>query len=193
MRIAAIDIGTNSIHMIVVQVRPDLSFDAATSQLLLAWTRTDTRIAFAQRDNAGSWSMPASSPLVPFTPFAPSMIGLNASGMPNHWVAWHGQGEFTSRRIFVQYTTAFPVWDNSGMGSVLGEWAISGPELGYVGVARQVLVSWTGIDTQQHLNVAVAIDVGRFGIPFLPLGSVRIEDGPDGLLSGARLVDDLVQ
>src|SRR4029450_1399165 len=27
MRIAAIDIGTNSIHMIVVQVRPDLSFE----------------------------------------------------------------------------------------------------------------------------------------------------------------------
>jgi len=27
MRLAAIDIGTNSIHMIVVQVRPDLSFE----------------------------------------------------------------------------------------------------------------------------------------------------------------------
>src|SRR3954447_9553306 len=27
MRIAAIDIGTNSIHMIVVEVRPDMSFD----------------------------------------------------------------------------------------------------------------------------------------------------------------------
>src|SRR3970040_743567 len=27
MRIAAIDIGTNSIHMIVVHVRPDLSFE----------------------------------------------------------------------------------------------------------------------------------------------------------------------
>ena len=27
MRIAAIDIGTNSIHMIVVQVRPDMSFE----------------------------------------------------------------------------------------------------------------------------------------------------------------------
>src|SRR6186997_572014 len=27
MRIAAIDIGTNSVHMIVVQVRPDLSFE----------------------------------------------------------------------------------------------------------------------------------------------------------------------
>src|SRR5690349_15614064 len=27
MRIAAIDIGTNSIHMIVVEIRPDLSFD----------------------------------------------------------------------------------------------------------------------------------------------------------------------
>ena len=27
MRIAAIDIGTNSLHMIVVKVRPDLSFE----------------------------------------------------------------------------------------------------------------------------------------------------------------------
>ena len=27
MRIAAVDIGTNSIHMIVVQVRPDRSFE----------------------------------------------------------------------------------------------------------------------------------------------------------------------
>ena len=27
MRIAAIDIGTNSIHMIVVRIRPDLSFE----------------------------------------------------------------------------------------------------------------------------------------------------------------------
>ena len=27
MRIAAIDIGTNSLHMIVVRVRPDLSFE----------------------------------------------------------------------------------------------------------------------------------------------------------------------
>ena len=135
--------------------RPDLSHDFSTSQLLMAWTRTDNRIAFAQRDNSGVWKMPTSSPLPPFTPFAPSMIGLDASNMPNHWVAWHGVGEFTSRRIFVQYTTAFPTWQDSGMASVLGEWAISGPELGYVGVARQVLVSWTGIDTQHHLNVAV--------------------------------------
>ena len=27
MRLAAIDLGTNSVHMIVVEVRPDLSFD----------------------------------------------------------------------------------------------------------------------------------------------------------------------
>jgi hypothetical protein len=135
--------------------RPDLSFDAATSKLLLAWTGIDNRIAFAQRRDSGEWTTPPSSPLAPFTPFAPSMIGLNASDTPNHWVAWHGQGEFTSRRIFVQYTTAFPTWQDAGIGSVLGEWAISGPELGYVGVTRQVLVSWTGIDTQHHLNVAV--------------------------------------
>ena len=32
MRIAAIDIGTNSIHMIVVQVRPDLSFEVVDSE-----------------------------------------------------------------------------------------------------------------------------------------------------------------
>jgi hypothetical protein len=136
--------------------RPDLSHDYATSQLLIAWTRSgDNAIAFAQRSDTGTWTMPTSSPLTSGSNFAPSMIGLDASAMPHHWVAWHGQGEFTLRRIFVQYTTAFPVWENSGMGSVLGEWAIAGPELGYVGVTRQVLVSWTGIDTQHHVNVAV--------------------------------------
>jgi hypothetical protein len=136
--------------------RPDLSHDFSTGELLMAWTRTgDNAIAFAQRDNSGAWKMPPSSPLAPFTPFAPSMIGLDASDTPNHWVAWHGQGEFTSRRIFIQYTTAFPTWQGSRMASVLGELAISGPELGYVGVARQVLVSWTGVDAQHHLNVAV--------------------------------------
>jgi hypothetical protein len=135
--------------------RPDLSHDFATSQLLMAWTRTDNTIAFAQRSESGAWHMPPSSSLAPLTPFAPSMMGLDASAMPNHWVAWHGQGEFTAQRIFVQYTTAFPAWQDAGMASVLGEWAISGPELGYIGVARQVLVSWTGIDTLHHLNVAV--------------------------------------
>jgi hypothetical protein len=136
--------------------RPDLSHDFSTGELLMAWTRTgDNTIAFAQRDNSGTWKMPPSSPLNSGSNFAPSMIGLDATDMPNHWVAWNGVGEFTSRRIFIQYTTAFPVWKDSGMASVLGEWAISGPELGYVGVARQVLVSWTGIDTLHHLNVAV--------------------------------------
>jgi hypothetical protein len=136
--------------------RPDLSHDFSTGQLLMAWTRTgDNAIAFAQRSDTGVWTMPPSSPLPPFTPFAPSMIGLDASDTPNHWLAWHGQGEFTSRRIFIQYTTAFPTWQGSGMSSVLGELAISGPELGYVGVTRQALVSWTGVDTQHHLNVAV--------------------------------------
>ena len=136
--------------------RPDLSHDYATNKLLMAWTRTgDNAIAFAQRSDTGVWTTPASSPLPSGSNFAPSMIGLDSGSMPKHWVAWHGTGEFTSRRIFVQYTTAFPTWQGSGMGSVLDEWAISGPELGYVGVTRQVLVSWTGIDTQHHLNVAV--------------------------------------
>src|SRR5205809_3011731 len=36
MRIAAIDIGTNSIHMIVVQVRPDQSFEVCARQKALA-------------------------------------------------------------------------------------------------------------------------------------------------------------
>jgi hypothetical protein len=41
------------------------------------------------------------------------------------------------------------------MSSALGELAISGPEVGSVGVTRQMLVSCTGIDTQHQLNVAV--------------------------------------
>ena len=70
-------------------------------------------------------------------------------------MAWNGVGEFTSRRIIIQYTTAFPTWLRSGMSSALGELAISGPEVGSVGVTRQMLVSCTGIDTQHQLNVAV--------------------------------------
>lgn len=135
--------------------RPDLSMDFATSHLLMAWTNHDNRIAFAETNDSGQWVMPSSSPLVDFTPFAPTMIGIHASNMPVHWVAWNGAGEFTNHRLFVRYTPSFPDWQSGAMASVLGETAISGPELGYVGIARQMLITWTGTDTQHHLNVAV--------------------------------------
>ena len=35
MRIAAIDIGTNSVHMIVVRVRPDLSFEVIDREIAM--------------------------------------------------------------------------------------------------------------------------------------------------------------
>jgi exopolyphosphatase / guanosine-5'-triphosphate,3'-diphosphate pyrophosphatase len=35
MRIAAIDIGTNSVHMIVVRVRPDLSFEVVDREKVM--------------------------------------------------------------------------------------------------------------------------------------------------------------
>ena len=39
MRIAAIDIGTNSVHMIVVRVRPDLSFEVIDREKAMVSSR----------------------------------------------------------------------------------------------------------------------------------------------------------
>ena len=57
MRIAAIDIGTNSIHMIVVQVRPDLSFeviDREKEMVRLGAGGLDGRSADADGDGRGA-------------------------------------------------------------------------------------------------------------------------------------------
>lgn len=135
--------------------RPDVSFDAARGELLLDWTGSDNRIYFAHTTNTATWTMPSTSPLAEFTQYAPSMKGLPGNTMPLHWVAWNGMGEYTNHHLLVKYSESYPSWPNVSNATTFGETAISGPELGYVGVSRQVLIAWTGTDSLHHLNVAV--------------------------------------
>ena len=136
--------------------RPDVSYDWATDSFLLAWTGSNNRISFAKSYlDVTHFIQPPNSGLVEWSAWAPSMTGLRASNMPLHWLAWTGALSDTQHHVNVQYTEAFPSWVNANSKATLRETAISGPELGYVGVVGQVLVTWTGTDTAHHLNVAV--------------------------------------
>ncbi len=62
----------------------------------------------------------------------------------------HGEHDF-------QYTQSYPGWSDANSKLSLEETAISSPSLAYNGdgTMRQVLIAWTGTDTDNHLNVAV--------------------------------------
>jgi hypothetical protein len=134
--------------------RPDLSYDWATDSFLLAWTGGNQRLAFAESHlDINHFVTPPNNGLVEWSAWAPSMRGLHAVNMPVHWLAWTGID--TAHHLNVQYTESFPNWTNVNSKTTLGETSIAGPQLGYVGVGGQVLVTWTGTDQQHHLNVAV--------------------------------------
>lgn len=136
--------------------RPDLSYDWATNAFLLAWTGVNNRLYFAESPlDTAHFSMPSSSPLREWSDWAPSMHGFSTNNMPVHWLAWTGAMSDTQHHVNVQYTESYPSWANVNSKTTFDETAISSPELGYVGVNRQVLVSWTGTDAAHHLNVAV--------------------------------------
>lgn len=135
--------------------RPDLSYDWATDSFLLAWTGGNQRLFFAESHLDVNHFQSAPSPgLVEWSGWAPSMRGLHAVNMPVHWLAWTGALGDTQHHLNVQYTESFPNWTNVNSKTTLGETAIAGPQLGYVGVVGQVLVTWTGTDAAHHLNVA---------------------------------------
>jgi hypothetical protein len=139
--------------------RPSINFDAThpqgTGQLILAWTGTSLAhwIRFALSTDGVNWTQPANPVVRQLSDAGPSMVGLNANNMPQHWLAWTGTDPAHS--VNVRYTETFPNWPLAGSMSTLQETALGGPMTGYVGVNRQVLVTWAGTDPSHHLNVAV--------------------------------------
>jgi|GEM_PF-562331 len=133
--------------------RPDLNWNRDQGQMLLSWTGTNHRIYFATSTDVTAFTMPATSPIAEYSNWAPSMLGLGTTDMPDRWLSWTGTD--AAHSVNVRYTTTFPSWPATGAKAVLDEQAISGPELGYIGNLGQVLVSWTGVDAAHHLNVAV--------------------------------------
>jgi hypothetical protein len=136
--------------------RPDLSYDWATDSFLLAWTGGDQRLSFAESHlDVNHFVSPSNNQLVEWSAWAPSMRGLHSINMPVHWLAWTGALNDAQHHVNIQYTESFPNWSNVNSKTTLGETAIAGPGLGYVGAGGQALVTWTGTDAAHHLNVAV--------------------------------------
>jgi hypothetical protein len=134
--------------------RPDFSYDWATDSFLLAWTTGNQRLVFAESYlDVNHFVTVPNNGLVEWSAWGPSMRGLHAVNMPVHWLAWTGID--AAHHVNVQYTESYPNWTNVYSKAVLRETSIDGPQLGYVGVGGQVLVSWTGTDAAHHLNVAV--------------------------------------
>ena len=83
------------------------------------------------------------------------MIGVEASSLPAHWLAWTGSGTTSTRLITVKYTQHYPAWSDAGSQTTLSEWAISSPALVYNGDGDAPTAARLGrTDTYHHLNVA---------------------------------------
>lgn len=137
---------------------PNLTRDFGTQQLLLTWVQPAqfvSRLFFSTSANAEQWT--ATQWIAEYSDHAPSMVGINAINMPTHWLAWAGSGGDSAHHLNVQYTESFPNWANVNSKTTFHETGLGSPALGYVGVARQMLVAWTGTDPAHHLNVAVVL------------------------------------
>jgi hypothetical protein len=139
--------------------RPNLSTNPSSSGngLILSWTGTNHRINFANSADGVSWSAPGASPLSVQTDWAPTIIGFNATALPDHWLAWAGNGTSPTGNVNVQYTQNYPNWGDANSSGSLNETAISSPALVYNGdgTTRQVLIGWAGTDQDNHLNIAI--------------------------------------
>jgi hypothetical protein len=133
-----------------------LTLNRGTGQLLLTWVepvQTVSRLFFSTSTDAVQWSGPRT--IAEYSDAAASMLGIQAVNMPTQWLAWTGTGRDTAHHLNVQYTESFPNWTNVNSKTTFVETDLGAPALGYVGVNRQVLVTWTGTDAAHHLNVAV--------------------------------------
>jgi hypothetical protein len=133
-------------------VRPSISVDPKTNQLLLSWTATDGRIHVATSPDGVNWTEPDASRLGEWSDVGPSMMSFATTGMPGYFLAWRGVDPAHS--LNVRFTTSFPAWSTDGQKSTLYAFTFGGPALGYVGGDRRVLVAWTDTDAAHTLRIA---------------------------------------
>jgi hypothetical protein len=133
--------------------RPSVVYDPNSQRLVMSWTSNDQRIHFATSTDGIHWTQATSSPLAEWSDVGPMMFSAAANNMPRYFVTWRGTN--SAHSVNVQYTESFPRWPSDGSKGILAESSFGGPEIGYVGVYRQVIVAWAGMDALHHLNVAV--------------------------------------
>lgn len=135
---------------------PSLTFDPGTGQLLMSYiepARFYSPLLFSTSTDAEHWT--AARVIDEYSGFAATMVGIRATNMPTHWLAWTGTAGDTAHHLNVQYTERFPDWTNVNSKTTFGETDLGAPALGYIGQPQQMLVAWTGTDAAHHLNVAV--------------------------------------
>lgn len=136
---------------------PALDLDPVRNELMLTWSaRTPaTQLSLSASVDGVSWALPVRLPETSVAgPRVVGIPGANAAYMPGHYLAWTGTDG--QRSVNVQYTDSYPAWPNpAATKATLAETATGASEIGFIGGPRQVLVAWTGTDTERHLNVAV--------------------------------------
>jgi hypothetical protein len=118
--------------------------------LVLDWTAPTLQLGTAFSQDGVHFSqasvLPQTSLYAPNTNSLEPYIG--ASG--REWIGWTGTD--ANHRLNLQWTTSFPQFPSPGTTlTILGEWALNGPALGY---NNGLQVAWTGTDAAHHLNVA---------------------------------------
>jgi hypothetical protein len=131
---------------------PTLIPDSGAGRLVLTWRNSAgaSYIGVAQSADGVSWTE-VTGPWSYTTLATPTIIGLNPipANMTRYYQLWVGTDP---AQRFLLAGGATPNADTTL--TALSEAAVGGPQLGYVGQARQVLVVWTGTDTAHHLNIA---------------------------------------
>lgn len=129
---------------------PSVSPDARGARLMLSWAATPAnQLAFASSSDRITWS--GAQMLGETSAGAPSGFIESSASAPTFWLAWAGTdpGHSVNAR-FTQNLSQWPL----GNKTTLGEGAIGGPALGYVGEVGQTLLAWTSGNPGHHLSIA---------------------------------------
>lgn len=139
---------------------PDLVYDTHNNgQLLLTWTyRTSDsnapeRINYAMSANGVGWSTPLAAPTPQTSIATPAMLAINYQPAAPYWWAWTGTDAAHTLNVTNTSGSSFPNWPKPI--TPLNEQALGAPALGYTdNGSSSVLLAWTGVDPQHHLNIA---------------------------------------
>lgn len=141
---------------------PSLRADMRDHLLLLTWLLLPLppTIDLAQSSDGVRWTTSFSPPPPQTSVAQPDVMVLPAdshtTGIPADYWAWTGTD--SARSLNLASTSTLNNWPAPVV--TLKEQGLGGPELGYVdaffnGGGHQIVLAWTGVDPQHHLNVAI--------------------------------------
>lgn len=119
------------------------------SNIALSWTSRTGKLMVATSPDGVNFPTVFTS--VQSSGFAPSTVSFSLQGGPGagDWIGWTGLD--SSHHLNLQFTSSFPSFPNPATHTILGDTALGGPALAYIGFPQ---IAWTGTDAAHHLNIA---------------------------------------